>query len=90
MKRVGYVGLPLLLIFMVMLSVYCWRLIRRTQGGEFELITLYFGMPMIILPMIYIFLFGQYEDINVMLFSLGMMKMITASVGNDGVTHQAA
>lgn len=89
-KRVGYVGLPLLLIFMVMLSVYCWRLIRRTQGGEFELITLYFGMPMIILPMIYIFLFGQYEDINVMLFSLGMMKMITASVGNDGVTHQAA
>jgi hypothetical protein len=40
-------------------------------------------MPMIILPVTYILLFGQYEDINVMLFSLGMMKMIEASVGND-------
>jgi hypothetical protein len=68
---------------MIMLAFYYWRLIRRTQGSDFELITIYFGMPMIILPVTYILLFGQYEDINVMLFSLGMMKMIEASVGND-------
>jgi O-antigen ligase len=79
-KRVGYVGFPLLLLFMGMLAVYCWRLIRRTYGGDFEMISLYFGMPMVILPVIYIFLFGQYEDINIMLFSLGMMKMITGSL----------
>jgi hypothetical protein len=70
---------------MIMLAAYYWRLIRRTQGSDFELITIYFGMPMIILPVTYILLFGQYEDINVMLFSLGMMKMIEASVGNDEV-----
>jgi len=67
------------LLFMGMMVVYCWRLIRKTRGGDFELITLYFGMPMIILPPTYIFIFGQYEDMNVILFSLGMMKMIDAS-----------
>jgi hypothetical protein len=68
---------------MGMMVVYCWRLMRKTRGGDFELITLYFGIPMIILPPIYIFLFGQYEDMNVMLFSLGMMKMIDASAVSE-------
>jgi len=82
-KRVGYLGFPLLLLFMGMMVAYCWRLIRKTRGGDFELITLYFGMPMIILPPTYFFIFGQYEDMNVMLFSLGMMKMIEASAVSE-------
>jgi len=87
-KRVGYIGLPLLLLFMTMLAVYYWRLIRQTQGSDYELITMYFGMPMIILPVTYIFLFGQYDDINVMLFSLGMMKMLNTSFENMTLHHE--
>jgi hypothetical protein len=49
---------------------------------------MYFGMPMIILPVTYIFLFGQYDDINVMLFSLGMMKMLNTSFENMTLHHE--
>lgn len=82
-KRVGYVGSVLFLLFMIMISVYNWRLIRRAMGGNFGLISMYYGIPMIIQPVVYIFLFGQYEDMNNILFSLGLMKMISSSISEE-------
>ena len=79
-KRVGYLGLVMLLVYMVALARYAWRLIGRTAGTHYQLIALFFGIPMIVLPCFFVFVFGDYNDILTMMFSLGMFKMISASL----------
>jgi hypothetical protein len=78
-KRVGYLGLVILLVYMIALARYAWRLIGETSGTPYQLITLYYGIPMIGLPAFFVFVFGDYNDILTMMFSLGMFKMISAS-----------
>jgi hypothetical protein len=79
-KRVGYLGLVILLVYMIALARYAWRLIGATAGTPYQLIALFFGIPMIILPGFFVFVFGDYNDILTMMFSLGMFKMIAASL----------
>jgi hypothetical protein len=79
-KRVGYLGLVILLVYMGALARYAWRLIDESTGTPYQLITLYFGIPLIILPFFFFFVFGDYNDILFMMFSLGMMKMISSSI----------
>ena len=78
-KRVGYVGLGLLLIFTGALSLYGFRVIKMAQGTPFQLTSLYYGLPVIITPFVFLFIFGDYNDITTMLFELGMLKMISKS-----------
>ena len=78
-KRVGYVGMGLLLIFLGALSVYGFRAIKMAQGTPYQLISLYYGLPVIITPFVFLFIFGDYSDITTMLFELGMLKMISKS-----------
>ena len=79
-KRVGYVGLGLLIIFMGGLSLYAYRTIKSAQATKYELIAYYFALPTLITPFIFIFIFGDYNDITTMMFELGMLKMISASL----------
>jgi hypothetical protein len=79
-KRVGYLGLVILLVYMIAMARYAWRLIGATAGTPYQLIALFFGIPMIVLPGFFVFVFGDYNDILTMMFSLGMLKMISASV----------
>ncbi|MCX6960811.1 MAG: hypothetical protein NTW91_11165 [Verrucomicrobia bacterium] len=78
-KRVGYVGLGLLVILMGGLSLYGFRVIKMAQGTPFQLISLYYGLPVIIAPFVFIFIFGDYNDITTIMFELGMLKMIYKS-----------
>jgi len=81
-KRVGYLGLVFLLVYMIALARYAWRLIGRTAGTPYQLIALFFGIPMIVQPALFVFVFGDYNDVLTMMFSLGMFKMTSSSVQN--------
>ena len=89
-KRVGYVGLGLLLIFMGALSLYGFRVIKMAQGSPYQLISLYYGLPAIIAPFVFIFIFGDYNDIVGMMFELGMLKMISKSIAPNQKRKPAA
>jgi hypothetical protein len=54
-------------------------LVVKTTGTPYQLITLYYGIPIIISPIIFVFVFGDYNDILGLIFTLGMFKMISAS-----------
>jgi hypothetical protein len=79
-KRVGYIGLVALLMLMIKTAAYALSIIRKSVGTPFQLIALFYGLPIIILPILFIFIFGDYNDITTVLFSLGMFKMISASL----------
>jgi hypothetical protein len=78
-KRVGYIGLVILLVYMIAMARYAWRLIEKTAGSPYQLITLYYGIPIITCPIIFVFVFGDYNDILGMISTLGIFKMISAS-----------
>lgn len=79
-KRVGYVGLGLLIIFMVGLSIYAYQSLKAAQGTPYEIIGYYYCLPIIITPFLFIFVFGDYSDISKLMFYLGMLKMINESI----------
>jgi hypothetical protein len=81
-RRVGYLGLIILIVFMISLAQYALRLIKQTSGTSYQTITLFYGLPIVVLPFFFLFIFGDYNDILFMFFSLGMMKMISSSVKN--------
>lgn len=80
-RFVGYVGLALFLILLVK-SVFCAvSLIRKTMGTPFEKISLFIGIPIIIFPIIFVFVFGDYRTAIVdITYSVGMMKLIFFSL----------
>jgi hypothetical protein len=81
-KRVGYFGLIFLIVFMIALAKYALRLIKQASKTSYKTISLYYGLPIVVLPFFFLFIFGDYNDILFMLFSLGMMKMISSSLRN--------
>ena len=89
-KRVGYVGLGLLLIFMGALSLYGFRVIKMAQGSPYQLISFYYGLPVIMAPFVFLFIFGDYNDITGMMFQLGMLKMISKSIAPNQKTKPAS
>jgi len=84
-KRVGYFGLGLLLIFMGSLAGFAYHTLKKARGTRYELITYYYALPAIITPLVFLFIFGDYNDITFMMFNLGMLKMISSSITNANV-----
>ena len=80
-RFVGYVGLVLFLILLVK-SVSCGtNLIRKATGTPFQKISLFIGIPIIIYPIFFVFVFGDYRTAIVdLLYYVGMMKLLTFSL----------
>jgi hypothetical protein len=79
-KRVGYVGLGLLMLFMGALALYAYRTLRAAQGTPYQIIASYTALPMIMMPFVFVFIFGDYSEISQLMFQLGMLKMISSSI----------
>lgn len=61
-RVVGYFGLLLILIAMTRLSVNAHRLIMRCRGTEWQTMAYFFGIPIIIKPIFFLFIFGTFDD----------------------------
>jgi hypothetical protein len=79
-KRVGYVGLGLLMLFMGASALYAYRTLRAAQGTPYQIIASYTALPMIMMPFVFVFIFGDYSEISQLMFQLGMLKMISSSI----------
>jgi len=80
-RFVGLLGLVLFLILLFVMAKNSFRIVQLSQNTPYQFISLFFGIPIIIYPIFFIFVFGAFEtDIVNALFYSGMLKMLQSSV----------
>jgi len=80
-RYVGYVGLILFLIFVTLIAIRGVRLIRRSQDTPHYTLALMIGIPSVLFPFNFIFIFGAFEgDLPNALFACGMQKLLENSL----------
>lgn len=72
-RIVGYVGLVILLVAMFRNAVHAHRLMVRCKGTEWYNLSLYFTIPTIVNPIMFTFVFGEFEKAAAGLFMTGAL-----------------
>jgi hypothetical protein len=79
----GYLGLTLLMPLFAIFATMGYRIINIGHGTPYESCCLFYGIPVIILPFFYIFIFGDYKIVlGNILINVGVMKMLERSISN--------
>lgn len=80
-RSLGYVGLGILLTFLVTIAVRAFRIARRAKGTRFQTLAFFFCIPAIVEPFFFVLIFGSVENtIPEGLFTLGMLQMLENSL----------
>jgi hypothetical protein len=76
-RTVGYVGLAVLLIAMIRLAVHAHHMIRRYHRTEWAPVVYFFGIPLIVLPIFFTFVFGEFaRDVSVVFFGFALIRLL--------------
>jgi hypothetical protein len=76
-KHIGYVGLFFVVIFAIAVAVGYYRLCMRNREKPMWIVFMFFGIPGIMFPISYIFLYGDFKSqFPFLLVSAGMMKLL--------------
>ncbi len=76
-RTIGYVGLTILIVAMIRMAVHAHRQIVRCRGTEWFPLALFFGIPTIILPPIFVFVFGDFgRDVSALFLSYGIINLL--------------
>lgn len=90
-RAVGYVGLFLLLLAMIRNSVHTHRQIKRCRGTEWYPIVLFFGIPIVIYPIFFVFIFGEFGSAVAFFFlGSGVLTLIKNNLPLEPYTKNAA
>ncbi len=80
-RVIGYVGLFFYLIIQIRVGVHGHRQIRRCRGTEWFPIALFVGIPLIMAPFIFVFIFGDFKsNCATLLLSLGMIRLLENNI----------
>lgn len=80
-KRTGYIGLFFLLVAMIVMLVHAKKLVDSTRGTYYYPYAVIVALPFIVLPFIFVFIFGAYQDAMMQMFvGAGMMRLIQNSM----------
>lgn len=60
-RTTGYVGLTVLLVAMIRIAVHAHRQIIRCRGTEWFPVALFLGIPLVIMPLFWTFVFGTFD-----------------------------
>ncbi len=76
-RFVGYVGGVLYYTLLGVMFTRAWRMIRRSFSTPYVLLGLFVGVPLLIEPFYFTFVFGGYQDgLATTIFGVGMMKVV--------------
>jgi hypothetical protein len=76
-RTVGYVGLVVILLAMFRLVVHFHRLIKKAKGTEWFQPVLFLAMPMLIYPIQFVFIYGDFKTAMALLFfSFGICRLM--------------
>jgi hypothetical protein len=74
---VGYLGLLIILLVMLRIAVHAHRQILRCRGTEWYPIALFIGVPLIVLPIFYVFVFGDFgRDVSATFLGYGLIRLL--------------
>ena len=80
-RFVGIVGVAFLLPLLFFAVKLGMILIKASKGTNYEFSAYFFSLPVIILPLFFFFVIGDYrQDFVILLFSVGMMQMLDKSI----------
>ena len=83
-RFVGIVGLFLFLQLLYLMFRMALELIHKALRTEFEFCTLFYCIPILLSPFIFIFIFGDFrKDLVATLFNIGMLKMLERSLASS-------
>lgn len=89
-NRVGYLGLLLLTVSMIVFARYAVKMIRRAENTPYYTFAMFIGLPMVIYPFYFFLVIGDYQQaVGMMCFSGGMLRLIENSMDRfgDGSLH---
>ncbi len=76
-RVIGYLGLLVFLSAQIRLAIHTHRQICRCRGTEWFPLALLIGIPLIMTPMVFVFIFGDFKSSTAsFLLSLGMIRLL--------------
>ncbi|PAW67972.1 MAG: hypothetical protein B9S30_06510 [Verrucomicrobiia bacterium Tous-C5FEB] len=76
-RVIGYIGLLVFLLAQIRLAVHAHHLITRYRHTEWFPLTLLIGIPIIILPLVFVFIFGSFKNAApTFLISCGLVSIL--------------
>ena len=80
-KFVGFIGLMLFLIFQFSAFRKAVSLIRLARNTDYQLYAFFYCIPVIVMPLYFVFVVGDYrQDLVMTFFYLGMMHILKNSI----------
>ena len=90
-RNVGFVGGILFYVLMIYTACRAYTLIVRSRGTPFFATALFIGMPMMLSPLGFSFIFGSFStDFPNCIFTVGFLKMIDQSLTASLVAAKSA
>ncbi|MEI6819389.1 MAG: hypothetical protein WCL19_07275 [Verrucomicrobiota bacterium] len=76
-RSTGYVGMLILVLAMIRTAVHAHRQILRCRSTEWFPVALFFCIPIIILPIFFCLIFGEFSDgVRQTMMSIAMVKLL--------------
>ena len=80
-RTVGYVGLLLMALIQIRLAMHAHRLIIRCKGTEWFPVALFFGIPIVWMPIFFWLIFGGFAiDGPAILMAIGMLRLMQNNI----------
>ncbi len=89
-RFVGYVGLAIYMVLIIVLAREAWKLCKITRGTPYQALTFFFCLPVIYEPFGFVFIFGSYDyALPLTIFWAGLVKMLRNTVELNRVGESA-
>jgi len=83
-RFVGFFGLILFIPLLISLSIYSYKTIKLAFKTPYQACALFLGIPCLIFPVIFIFIFGDFKiDLVNTIFNISMLKMLRRSCSKN-------
>jgi len=80
-RFVGYVGLAMFLVLLVLAARRSYQLVRRAEQTPYYTFAALIAIPSILFPFSFVFIFGAYEtDLPMVIVTIGMQKLLENSL----------
>lgn len=88
-RTIGYIGLTFLLAAMIRLAMHAHRLIRRFRNTEWFPMTMFVGIPLIIEPIFFVFVFGTFQSgASTLLLGIAMVRLLQTNLSpSEALPH---
>lgn len=88
-RYVGYVGLAIFMILLVLIARRSARLINRAKGTPYYSLSIFLAIPSLIQPLSFVLIFGAFEsDLPHAMIAIGMQKMLENALDAHEARHK--